>query len=103
MGDRGSILAVDDTTDSLRVLTNILKAEGYRVQPADSGELALASLASNLPDLILLDVRMPGMDGFEVCRRVKAQKGCANIPVVFLSALSEVEDRVEGLKLGAVD
>ena len=103
MGDKGSILAVDDTTDSLRVLTNILKAEGYRVQPADSGELALASLAGNPPDLILLDVRMPGLDGFETCRRIKAQKCCANIPVIFLSALSEVEDRVEGLKLGAVD
>ena len=103
MWEKGSILAVDDTTDSLRVLTNILKAEGYRVQPADSGELALAFLAGDLPDLILLDVRMPGIDGFEVCRRIKAQKSCSNIPVVFLSALSEVEDRVEGLKLGAVD
>jgi len=101
--DKGSILVVDDTSDSLRVLTSTLTAEGYTVQPADSGELALASIAANPPELILLDIRMPGMDGFEVCRRLKAQEYSRNIPVVFLSALSEVGDRVEGLKLGAVD
>ena len=103
MRDKGSILVVDDTSDSLRVLTNTLKADGYHVQPADSGELALASLATKMPELILLDIRMPGLDGFEVCRRLKSQAQSRNIPVVFLSALSEVEDRVEGLKLGAVD
>ena len=103
MPDKGSILVVDDTSDSLRVLASTLTADGYNVQPADSGELALAALTHHIPELILLDIRMPGMDGFEVCRRLKAQPHSRNIPVVFLSALTEVEDRVEGLKLGAVD
>ena len=103
MPDKGSILVVDDTSDSLRVLAGTLAADGYSVQPADSGELALAALAHHVPELILLDIRMPGIDGFEVCRRLKAEPRTRNIPVVFLSALTEVEDRVEGLKLGAVD
>ncbi len=97
------ILVVDDTTESLKLITDVLSAEGYRVRPADSGELALASIAAIPPDLILLDVRMPGMDGFEVLRRLNAQDGSLAIPVIFLSVTTEWEDRVEGLSLGAVD
>src|SRR3974390_3942689 len=90
MVDKGSIMVVDDPPESLRVLTDTLTAEGYDVHPADTGELALAALAGNIPELILLDIRMPGMDGFEVCRRLKSQERTRSIPVVFLSALSDV-------------
>jgi DNA-binding response OmpR family regulator len=85
------------------ILTNILVDEGYDVRPADSGELALASIEAKKPELILLDIRMPGMDGFEVCRRLKARSDTRDIPVMFLSGITETKERVEGLKLGAVD
>src|SRR5262245_48756053 len=103
MTDKGAILVVDDDTESLRLLTNILTADGYRVRPADSGELALASLIAELPELILLDVRMPELDGFEVCRRIKASEQSRRVPVLFLTAASEPDLEVEGLSLGAVD
>jgi PAS domain S-box-containing protein len=98
-----TILVVDDDPRSLALLAGILSGEGYRVRPADSGELALASIAANPPQLILLDIRMPGLDGFEVCRRLKGCEETRDIPIVFLSAATEVEERVEGLRLGAVD
>jgi PAS domain S-box-containing protein len=100
---KGAILVVDDTATGLAMVTQILAAEGYEVRPADSGRLALTSVARSRPDLIVLDIRMPGMDGFEVCRRLKAKKQTQDIPIIFLSALRETEERVEGLKLGAVD
>jgi PAS domain S-box-containing protein len=103
MTDRCSILVVDDDTESLALLTGLLSAEGYQVRPANSGQLALASLATGLPQLILLDIRMPGIDGFEVCRRLKAYDETRDIPLIFLSAAREVEERVHGLGLGAVD
>lgn len=101
--DKGAILVVDDTQMSLKLLTTILAAEGYQVRAADSGELALASVAAMPPALILLDILMPDMDGFEVLRRLQAQEATRRIPVIFLSAITEVAQRVEGLKLGAVD
>jgi diguanylate cyclase (GGDEF)-like protein len=101
--DKGSILVVDDTHMSLKLMTAILTEEGYQVRPADSGELALASVAAMPPALILLDILMPDMDGFEVLRRLKAQEETRDIPVIFLSAVTEVAQRVEGLKLGALD
>jgi PAS domain S-box-containing protein len=85
------------------MLTGILAAEGYDVRPADSGKLALASVESTKPDLILLDIRMPGMDGFEVCRRLKERIDSREIPLVFISSLTDVSERVQGLELGAVD
>ncbi|MFZ4539597.1 response regulator [Propionivibrio sp.] len=103
MPTRGKILAVDDTPASLRLLTETLQAEGYEVRAAISGELALLSAAGNPPELILLDVRMPVMDGFEVCRRLKAQAVTRDVPIIFVSALTETTDKVEGLGLGAVD
>jgi two-component system, cell cycle sensor histidine kinase and response regulator CckA len=99
----GSILLIDDEADSLSLLKGILAAEGYRVRSADSGRLALASLAGWLPELILLDIRMPGMNGFEVYRRLRAIERLKNVPVMFISAASEPEERIEGLALGAVD
>ena len=71
MTSKGIILAVDDAPGSLWLLTEILTAEGYDVRPADNGELALAAVTASKPELILLDIRMAGMDGFEVCRRLK--------------------------------
>jgi two-component system, cell cycle sensor histidine kinase and response regulator CckA len=97
------ILVVDDTRASLSLLTKLLTDEGFQVRPADSGELALASVTARKPDLILLDIRMPGMDGFEVCRRLKSNIETRDIPVIFLTAATEVESRVEGFLIGAVD
>lgn len=103
MTDKGKILAVDDTPASLRLLTDILKAEGYEVRSAISGELALFAATSNPPDLVLLDIRMPQMDGFEVCRRLKANPVTSDVPVIFVSAASETEEKVRGFEVGAVD
>jgi len=103
MNDKGDILVVDDTQMILKLITDILTAEGYRVRPAGSGEIALASVEAGPPELILLDILMPGMDGFEVLRQLKARENCRDIPVIFLSGITEVEQRVEGLELGAVD
>jgi DNA-binding response OmpR family regulator len=99
MNEKGSILVVDDTPANLKLLADTLTAEGYQVLPADSGELALAAVAARPPELILLDIRMPGLDGFEVFRRLRGRA----IPVIFISASTESAERVEGLKLGAVD
>jgi diguanylate cyclase (GGDEF)-like protein/PAS domain S-box-containing protein len=99
----GKILVVDDTSASLRLLTDILKSEGYEVRSAINGELALNAAASSTPDLVLLDIRMPGMDGYEVCRRLKAHPATAEVPVIFVSAASETEDKVQGFTMGAVD
>jgi two-component system cell cycle sensor histidine kinase/response regulator CckA len=97
------ILAVDDSSESLALLVELLTPAGYRVLPADSGELALAAVAVSLPDLILLDVKMRGLDGLEVCRRLKASEETRNIPVILISAFAEMKDWVAGLQLGAVD
>lgn len=103
MTGKGTILVVDDTLANLKLLADTLMAEGYQVLPSDSGELALASAAVRPPELILLDIRMPGLNGFEVFRRLKARPETCDIPVMFISAGGEVEERVEGLALGAVD
>jgi diguanylate cyclase (GGDEF)-like protein/PAS domain S-box-containing protein len=84
-------------------LTDILKAEGYEVRSAINGELALLAAASSPPELVLLDIRMPGMDGYEVCRRLKAQSATRDVPVIFVSAASETADKVQGFEIGAVD
>jgi len=103
MTDGFRILVVDDDKESLALLTNMLRAEGYEVRPADNGQVALASAAVSPPQLILLDIRMPDMDGFEVCRRLKAPENTRDIPIIFITAAREVEERVQGLRLGAVD
>ncbi|MFL6446959.1 MAG: response regulator [Bryobacteraceae bacterium] len=97
------ILVVDDDSESRTLLSELLTAEGYEVRAADAGPLALASLSVNRPDLILLDIRMPRMDGFEVCRRIKENNDTREIPVIFLSATNEVSEKVKGLQLGALD
>lgn len=103
MVNKGRILAVDDTPASLKLLTDLLKAEGYEVRSAINGELALHAAASNPPELVLLDIRMPEMNGFEVCRRLKAQPETRDVPVIFVSAVTETDEKVQGFELGAVD
>ena len=97
------ILAVDDDPECLAILTSLLNSVGFRVSPVDSGERALASVEAQMPELILLDTRMPGLSGFDVCRRLKALEESRDIPIVFLSAANEVEEQLQGLRLGAVD
>jgi PAS domain S-box-containing protein len=99
----GGILVVDDTLATLQILNSILTAAGYRVRTATDGSLALRSAQSQPPDLILLDVRMSDPDGFEVCRRLKADERTRSIPVIFTTALDEARDRLLGFQLGAVD
>jgi PAS domain S-box-containing protein len=97
------ILLVDDEYESRTLLAAILTAEGYQVHAADGGELALASVSARRPQLILLDIRMPGMDGLEVFRRLKESSDTRDIPVIFLSASGQLAEKVQGLRLGAVD
>lgn len=99
----GRILIVDDTTANLQLLTNLLTEHGYRVHPASDGELALEFVQSILPDLVLLDIRMPGMDGYEVCRRLKDDERTRSIPIIFISILEDERDKVKGFQEGAVD
>lgn len=103
MTEKGKLLVVDDTPASLKLLTGLLKSEGYEVRSAVSGELALYAAGSNPPELVLLDIRMPVMDGFEVCRRLKAQPATRDVPVIFVSAASEIEEKIKGFEVGAVD
>ncbi|MDV2078323.1 HD-GYP domain-containing protein [Marinobacter xestospongiae] len=102
MTDRKTLLVVDDEPTNLQVLKNILAAD-YRLLFARDGERALQLAASETPDLVLLDVMMPGLSGHDVCRRLKAEAATAAIPVIFVTALSDVEDEALGFELGAVD
>lgn len=97
------ILVADDETDSLTLLADMLRAEGYEVRAANSGRLTLASAAAHTPDLILLDLRMPGTDGLEVCRRLKESEATRGTPLMFISGVTDVDQRVQGLEVGAVD
>nr|WP_321465299.1 response regulator [uncultured Desulfobulbus sp.] len=97
------ILVVDDQPFYLEVLLSILKNQQFLACIADSGEKAVQMLEKLDPDLILLDVMMPGMDGLETCRKIKADRQKAEIPVVFMTALDSVEDKVAGFEAGAVD
>ncbi|WP_448561236.1 sensor histidine kinase [Trichothermofontia sp.] len=98
-----SILIVDDTPDNLRLLSKLLSQRGYEVRKAINGPMALASAQADRPDLILLDIRMPEMDGYEVCQHLKASKITQDIPVIFLSALDDVLDKVKAFGVGGVD
>jgi sigma-B regulation protein RsbU (phosphoserine phosphatase) len=98
-----TVLIVDDTADNLRLLAQMLAEGGYDVRAATSGTRALELAAADPPDLVLLDIRMPEMDGFEVCRQLKADRKTQHIPVVFISALNEVQDKLRGFEVGGVD
>lgn len=97
------VLIVDDAEDTRGLLESFVAAEGYVSQSAASGEEALLALESLQPDLILLDAVMPGLDGFETCRRIKAREASAHVPVIFMTGLSETEHVVQGLSAGGVD
>ena len=99
---RPKILVVDDIPSNVHVLSRILKGE-YDIYFATDGEKALDLVQARMPDLVLLDIMMPGMDGFEVCRRIKDDPTTHDIPVIFISAKSEVEDETRGLEVGAID
>lgn len=103
MNDKHVILIVDDTPENLQVLGSMLDQHGYEVLIASSGAEAFEIIKSLPPDLVLLDVMMPGMDGFEVCRRIKADSELCKIPVIFISALELVDQKVRAFRAGAVD
>lgn len=100
---RPSVLIVDDAPDNLRLLTQLLEGEEYDVRIAPSGRFALESVRGSPPDLILLDIKLPDVDGLEVCRIIKGEETTQHIPIIFLTALTATEDEVKGLELGAVD
>ncbi len=98
-----NILIVDDVSTNLKILGAILKDKGYKVRPVPHGVLALQAAEKEKPDLILLDIMMPDMDGYEVCRQLKENVKLCDIPIIFISALSEPEDIVRALNSGGVD
>ncbi len=102
-GPASNILVVDDTAENLRLLASILEPLGYEVRPATTGRQALQAAEHDPPDLVLLDVNMPGMNGYEVCEAFKAHPRLKDIPVLFITALNEVSDKVKAFDVGGVD
>jgi two-component system, sensor histidine kinase and response regulator len=100
---RGNVMIVDDNPANLKLLEDMLLLQGHEVHSFPRGRLALAEAARNPPDLILLDINMPEMNGYEVCERLKATENLSAIPVIFLSALSETQDKVKAFRSGALD
>lgn len=98
-----TILIIDDELINLEIIQNYLADYGFEIMVARFGESGLEKALYGMPDLILLDIMMPGLDGFETCRRLKADEKTKDIPVVFLSALTDVEDKVQGFAVGGVD
>lgn len=97
------IMIVDDILENVELLMELLSKEGFLVRTANDGELALRSIRAKVPELILLDIRMSGMDGFEVCSRLKAEAGTSQIPVIFISAFGDEKQKVKGFEVGGVD
>ncbi|MEI8352186.1 MAG: hybrid sensor histidine kinase/response regulator [bacterium] len=97
------ILAVDDTPSNLQLLSEIFKGQGYEIQAALNGKLALQAIQSNPPDLILLDIAMPDISGYDVCRKIKADERFSDIPIIFVSGLQNVASIVKAFEVGAVD
>lgn len=101
--DNNTILVVDDNPDNLRLLAGILSEHHYKIRLAPNGERALATIRKEAPGLILLDIMMPVVDGFEVCRQLKQDKETAGIPIIFISALNETLEKIKAFSLGGVD
>ncbi|HEY9850067.1 MAG TPA: response regulator [Leptolyngbyaceae cyanobacterium] len=99
----GNILVVDDTPDNLRLLSAMLTQKGYKVRKALNGQMAITACQVTAPDLILLDINMPGMNGYEVCKRLKEDDRTKDIPVIFISALDDVLDKVKAFQVGGID
>jgi len=100
---KADILIIDDTPDNLRLLSNMLVSQGYHVRKAINGKLALKGVQMTQPDLILLDINMPEMNGYQVCQKLKNEENTRHIPVIFISALDETLDKVKAFKMGGVD
>src|SRR4030095_8687980 len=96
-------LVVDDTMENLRLLSDLLGEQGYDVRAVTSGRQALQAVANDPPDVVLLDVTMPDMDGYEVCRGLRALDASKDVPVIFLTALTDTADKVRAFDAGAVD
>jgi diguanylate cyclase (GGDEF)-like protein len=101
--EKGIILVVDDTPTSLRLIAKMLEGHGYNVQIANSGNAALISIEQVLPDLVLLDVNMPEMSGYEVCRKLKVSPTTKEIPVIFISTHTDIGDKLQGFSVGGAD
>ncbi|MEG4169768.1 MULTISPECIES: response regulator [unclassified Microcoleus] len=101
--NRANILVVDDTPENLRLLAGILSEKGYQVRPVPNGKLALSAAQKIPPDLVLLDIMMPEMDGYQVCQQLKASEITKDIPVIFISAINDVLDKVKAFGVGGVD
>lgn len=100
---KGNILVVDDVIENLRFLTDVLTQRGYKVRCVTNGQMALRTIRNHPPDIILLDIKMPEMDGYQVCEALKGDEATSEIPVIFLSALDEVIDKVKAFQVGGVD
>lgn len=101
--NKQDILIIDDTANNLRILSSILAKVGYKVRKALNWQMAFTACQTQLPDLILLDIMMPDIDGYEICRRFKTNQRTADIPIIFISALDDVFDKVKAFKIGGVD
>src|ERR1700687_1651050 len=101
--ENANIMVVDDEPANLKLLENVLKTHGYAVRSFPRGRLALAAAAQNPPDLILLDINMPEMNGYEVCEWLKSNPELSTVPVIFLSALNATEDKVKAFQTGGAD
>ncbi len=98
-----NILIVDDSPENLRLLNEMLTKKGYMVRPATTGKLALSGAKAIKPDLILLDIDMPDMDGYETCQMLKKNETTREVPIIFISALNETHDKIKAFELGGVD
>ncbi|MBD2464737.1 response regulator [Oscillatoria sp. FACHB-1407] len=103
IGKKDLILVVDDNLDNISTLSLLLQKENYTVRQATSGAIALRTIKAQLPDLILLDIRMAEMNGFEVCSALKRSPQTRDIPILFISASNKIEDKVKGFEAGGVD
>ncbi|NDJ54305.1 MAG: hybrid sensor histidine kinase/response regulator [Chloroflexi bacterium] len=97
------IVVVDDTPENISLLVDVLSAKGYNIRPYQNGADAIEAINEHKPDIILLDIMMPGMDGYEVCERLKANEATQDIPVIFISALAQTAEKVKGFAVGGVD
>jgi len=103
LSDQSVIMVVDDNHDSLKLLTDILSEQGFQVRQALNGQLALAAVKQQSPDLFILDIRMPEMDGFELCRQLKKDIVTRDVPVIFISGLDNPNDKVKAFNIGGQD
>src|ERR1700682_1792191 len=103
MNAQPRVLVVDDTPANVKLLVDVLTAKGYAVSSAVNGEEALAKVAADSPDLVLLDIMMPGLSGYDVCRRIRADPATALLPVVLCTSLDPQQERVNGIEAGADD